>query len=684
LSTLKQAYDGIHTVGHLMLIEGEAGIGKTRLAEEFLANVQSKGAIVISARCYEGETQIAYGPIVAGLHATLALEGAEQRLRDIPLPWMSEAARLLPELSMYRTGLSSPLPLDSPGAQSRFFEGLKQMLYALCKGELPGIVFFDDIQWADSATLDLLSYLVRRLREQPVCLLVTLRSRQASNDNRLHQLRNDALRAGNATIVSLSRLNLLSVRELVLSTSLHGEPLNDELIERLYQETEGLPFFLIEYLMAITNGVLSAESENWSPPGSVRELFHSRLNAVSETGRQLLGAAAVIGRSFDFDTLREVSGRGEEETVNALEELIAQGLVEEVDAGAGERALKYDFSHERLRSLVYEETSLARRRLLHRRVAEALIGHLRGNRLPGNLAGQIAYHYEKSGDEALAAEYFKLAGDHARALYANAEALTHYRMALALGYTDAANLHENVGDLYTLLGEYSNAIKSYETAAALCAPTALANIEHKLGNVYDRLGEWDLAESHYETTLHILGQVGSEGERAKVYVDWSLAAHHRGQIERAINLAKQALDLAEDAQETRALAQVHNILGILASNQQKPEEARHHLEQSLTLAEELNDMSMRIAVLNNLALVCKSNGEIERAIALTQDALALCESLGDLHREAALYSNLADLFHENGNEEVAMSYLKRSVSIFAEIGEEVGVMRPEIWKLVEW
>ncbi len=684
LLVLKQAYDDIRAVGHLMLLEGEAGIGKTRLAEEFLANAQSKGAIAISARCYEGETQFAFGPIAAGLRTTLALESAEQRLKDIPLPWISEAARLLPELNTYRYDLSTPLPLDSPGAQSRFFEGLKQILYALCKGELPGILFFDDIQWADSATLDLLNYLVRRLREQPVCLLVTLRNRQALNDNRLNQLQNEALRAGNATVVSLSRLNFMNVRELILSTPFHSEAINEGIIERLYQETEGLPFFLIEYLLAISNGVLSVESENWSPPGSVRELLHSRLKAVSETGRQLLGAAAVIGRSFDFDILREVSGRGEEETINALEELIAQGLVEEVDAGVNERALKYDFSQERLRSLVYEETSLARRRLLHRRAAEALIGHTRENRIPGILAGQIAYHFDKSGNAALAAEYFKLAGDYTRSLYANAEALTHYRMALALGYTDAAILHESIGDLYTLLGEYTNAIRSYETAAALCAPIALADVEHKLGNVYERLGEWDLAESHYETTLHIFGQVGLEGERAKVYADWSRAVHHRGQIERAINLAKQALDLAEEAQDTRALAQVHNILGILASNQQKPKEAQHHLEQSLALAEELNDMSIRIAVLNNLALVCKSYGEIKRAITLTQDALALCESQGDLHREAALYSNLADLFHEYGNAEVAMSYLKQSVSIFADIGEEVGIMRPEIWKLVEW
>jgi len=83
-------------------------------------------------------------------------------------------------------------------------------------------------------------------------------------------------------------------------------------------------------------------------------------------------------------------------------------------------------------------------------------------------------------------------------------------------------------------------------------------------------------------------------------------------------------------------------------------------------------------------LVCKSHGEIERAITLTQDAVALCESQGDRHREAALYSNLADLFYATGNSEAAMSYLKQSVSIFAEIGVEVGTMRPEIWKLVEW
>ncbi len=650
-STLIDVYRTIKSTGHLIILEGEAGIGKTRLAEEFLAGAQAKGAQVIAAQCYEGETQLAFGPIVAGLRVTLARDDAAHRLEGIPLPSLSEAARLLPELFTLRTGLPSPLPLESLGAQSRFFEGLRQMLFTLCKGTQPGIIFFDDIQWADGATLDLLSYLVRRLDDQPVCLIVTWRSKQASQ-----------------------------------SATPADAAFSGRLVERLYEETEGLPFFLVEYLLAISKGMLSPEKEDWSPPGGVRELLYSRLNTVSETGRQLLSTAAVIGHSFDFDTLREVSGRSEEETVSALEELIAQGLVEEVHGGSGvsERALKYDFNHERLRVLVYEETSLARRRLLHRRVAESLVGRTREQRAIEMLAGQIAYHYRAAGNESIAAGYFKLAGDFARSLYANADALAHFQMALALGYPDTAVLHESIGDLYTLLGEYGNAITSYETAAALCAPAAPANVEHKLGNVYERRGEWDLAESHFEAALDALGDKDQDGERAKLYADWSLAAHHRGNIVKALNLAQQALNLAEAAHDTRALAQAHNILGILASKQQKPGEAHFHLERSLALAGELNDLSVRVAALNNLALVCKSNGELERAIMLTQDALALCVSQGDRHREAALHSNLADLFHAAGNSEAAMSHLKLSVSIFAEIGLDTGTMRPEIWKLVEW
>ncbi|MDQ5853739.1 MAG: tetratricopeptide repeat protein, partial [Chloroflexota bacterium] len=683
-TALLKAYAAIGPDGHLVVLEGEAGIGKTRLAESFLLHVQRRNAATITVRCYEGETNLAYGPFIAALRAAVGQPDRARWLEEIPSHALSEAARLLPELASLQPALPPAPPLDSPGAQSRFFEGVSQVLLAACGGVPPGLLFFDDLHWADAASLDLLTYLLRRLRGRPVCVVVTWRSEQVPAGHRLRYLEAEMERAGMATVLPLGRLSRSAVMELVQAVAASGTALPEGIGGHLHQETEGLPFFLVEYLAAMAQGMQLDPNTDWSLPGGVRDLLHSRLHAVSETAGQLLNTAAVIGRSFDFDTLRMASGRGEEETLSALEELIAHGLVAEVRGAAGDGALIYDFGHEKLRTLVYEETSLARRRLLHRRIAEALAGRARGQRNSGALAGQIAHHYRLAGQDAEAAEYFKLAGEHARSLYANAEALAHFRTALGLGHPDTAALHEAVGDLQTLGGEYSAALTSYETAAALCDEDALAGLEHKLANVHHRRGEWELAESHFEAALAVLGEAGPAEEQARLYADWSLAAHHQGQTGKALDLARRALDLAESARDTRALAQAHNILGILTHDQGDLQAARHHLEQSLRLAETLGDVSARVAALNNLALVYSAGGELEQARALTETALGLCKSQGDRHREAALHNNLADLLHAAGQFEAAMAHLKQAVTIFAEIGAEAGTLQPEIWKLVEW
>jgi predicted ATPase len=681
---LLETYAASFAGGHLVVLQGEAGIGKTRLAEEFMHYVQTQGGTSIVARCYEGETNLAYSLFIEGLRTALSRSGTPARLSDVPDHWLSEAARLLPELAGLRPGLSPAPPLDSPGAQSRFFEGIYQLLLALCRGPQTGVILFDDLHWADAASLELLTYLVRRLQGRPLYLLATWRSESAAAAPRLQQLLAEAQRGGTATVLNLPRLNQSAVAELIGSVAAGNhltEPANLE--ARLYQETEGLPFFLVEYLTVLAKSGEATPGSDWTMPGGVRGLLRSRLAGVSETGWQLLTTAAVIGRSFDFDTVRAASGRSDEEIVTGLETLIEQGLVTEVKR-SGQQSLIYDFSHEKLRTLVYEEASLARRRLLHRRVAEALVGRARGRYDLGALAGQIAYHYGLTGQDAEAAEYFKLAGEHARRLYANAEALAHFRAALALGHPEAAALHEAIGDLHTLLGEYSAALTSYETAAALGQAGVLVRVEHKLGNVYHRRGEWELAESYFQAALAAQKEFDLTGESARLYADWSLTAHHQGQTSKALNLAQKARELAESAGDRQALAQVHNMLGVLARSQNDCELACRHLEQSLALAEALGDPSAQIAALNNLALAYGTNGDTSRAINLTETALALCASQGDRHREAALHNNLADLFHAAGQTEVAMTHLKQAVTIFADIGAEAGAPQPEIWKLVEW
>src|SRR3712207_3351180 len=146
---------------HLVVLEGEAGIGKTRLAEEFVAYAASQGSVTVAARCYPGEMDLAYGPFVEGLSGAIGREGVAARLEEIPVYLLAEASRLLPELAEVFPGLPSPPPLTTPGAQSRFFEGIVQVLLAVCGGPSPGVLFIDDVHWADASSLDLLAYLVQ-------------------------------------------------------------------------------------------------------------------------------------------------------------------------------------------------------------------------------------------------------------------------------------------------------------------------------------------------------------------------------------------------------------------------------------------------------------------------------------------------------------------------------------------
>lgn len=677
LESLQSQYDSLSSDGCLWSLEGEAGVGKTRLAEAFCARVRDLGGTVLAARCYEGEHNLAYGPFVDALRAALALPTARQRIERLEARWLSEAARLLPEAGELRPGLPAVTSLDSPGAQSRFFEGIAQVLLALSNGR-PALIFLDDLQWLDAASFELFSFLARRLRGHRLGLLVTWRSEGLTADARLQALLAEGQRASLARRLTLGRLDLAAVRELVRATQ--PEEFDRAKVERLYRETEGLPLFLSEYLSG--SGAMDAGGD-WPLPAGARDLLRARLSSVDETGRQLLSAAAVIGRSFDFETLQAVSGRGEEETIAALESLLAHHFVREVD-----ETPIYDFSHDKLRTLIYDDTSLARRHLLHRRTAEALAARAR---LPGAqaaLAGQVALHYRLSGRNAEAAHFHEVAGNHARRLYANAEALAHYEAALALGHPEASRLCEALGDLRTLSGDYAAALTYYERAAAYGQPADLAGLEHKLGGVYERRGDGELAERHFAAALAAAGDEGPAGLRARVLADWSLTAHHRGQMSRAQVLAGQALALAEAAGDQPALAQAHNILGILASSGGDLAGAQIHLQRSLALAEALGDVPAQSAALNNLALAHSANDRIAEAIAFTERALALSAALGDRHREAALHNNLADLLHADGQGEAAMSHLKQAVGLFAEIGLEPGDpaarWQPAIWKMTEW
>ncbi|HLW94608.1 MAG TPA: AAA family ATPase [Solirubrobacteraceae bacterium] len=608
----------------LLVIEGESGVGKTRLAAEALAEISDRDGVVLAARPHPGEQALAYGVTASLLRAAIGGEHAavEDAMR-------ADAARLLPELGEAATG-----SLDEPGARLRFLEAVSAVVIDSFDGA-PGVIWIDDLHWCDPASLEALSYLARRIATEPLLLLCARRTDEPDPD-RLH-----ARFAALGGRLALGRLARAEVVSLALQRGL-----DEAGADAVFRDSEGLPLFVAELL-----------APGAAPGGGVRAAVEARLDAVGDAASQVLGAAALLGRTFDADTLRIASGRSEEEVAGALDELGARGLI--LESG-----LSYDFTHERLRAIAEERVGLARRRLLHRRIAAALTER------HGDVA-IVARHLELAGDDEAAAIAHAVAGSHARALSAALEAVSHFEAAIALGHPDAAGLQETIGDLHTLRGAYGAALASYAAAAAYGEAAAAGRLEQKLGGVHERRGEWELAERRYEDAL-ALG-----ADEAIVQCDRSRVAWRRGELAQARALGFEALRLAERSGATAAAAQANNILGLLGCG-------RDYLRRSLDLAGELADPGIRIAALNNLARDHAAAGELARAQELLREALEQCAAEGDLHHESALRNNLADVLHRAGSRDQAMAELKLAVTGFAAIGAEDELRYPGIWDLAEW
>jgi DNA-binding SARP family transcriptional activator len=660
LRDLLDAYGRVGPDGRVAVIAGEPGIGKTRLADELVSAVGGGGGQALVVRAHEDEASLAYAPLVEALRARVRADATW--LASLDHAARAQAGRLVPEL-LAPGGARPEVGLDGPGAEARFLAGVWDAVVAACgragtAGAPAGVLVVDDLQWADDATVALLAYGLRRLGGRPVLVVLTWRT---PFGHPVRRTATEAARTGGGTVCLPDRLGPEQVAELVaLSRPGDADP---EFAARLWERTEGVPLMLVEYLRSSVPA-----SPDLPLPDSVRDVLRARLEPVSETGRQILSAAAVTGRSFAVDTVRAVSGRADEEAVTALEELVRRGLVREGPTG-------YDFAHEQLRSLVYEDTSLARRRLLHGRAATA----------PGTPVGAAARHLHLAGRDDEAARAHWDAARSARRVYAHAEALDHLRAAAALGHPDRVAVLTSTADVHTVLGDYPAALQTLQEAAAVAGPDELAGVEHRLGRLQHRRGEWALAEAHLLAALAALAAVSPDdtAARARVTADLSLAVDAMGDPGRAGALAREAATVAERAGDDLARCQAHNLLGMLATGAGDLASAVAELTRSRSLAEASGDADLRVAALNNLALAYREGGDLDSAAALTSEALQLCAGIGDRHREAALHNNLADLLHAAGRPDEAMAHLKTAVAIFAEIGEGDG-NRAEVWQLVRW
>lgn len=408
---LKEAWNTAREGGaHLVLVTGEPGIGKSRLALELGRRVRAEGHVVASARAYEAAGRLPWGPVVDLLRS----DALRSHINTLDTVWRAELARLLPEF-LDASQPSGPNQSGDPAQRYRLFDAVSR---AILVGDRPRLLIIDDLQWCDTETIELIGFVIRSGQTAPVLIVGTVRSEEIPEHHPLVGLV-DALGHDHAvTTVPLDRLD--EATTATLAARLRAEDTIDpELAARLWSETEGNPLFVIEALRA---GISAGGSQAVLTP-TMRAVLRTRLGQLTDGARRVAEAAAVVGRPFSVGLMVSATGTDEHELVDHIDELWRRRIIR--DQGP-----TYDFSHDKLRAVALERVSPARRRQLHRAVAEAIAVELHND--IDAASPQLAAHYDQAGMVEPAIDAYRVAGGRAVAVSALEEAVTMFRRALAL------------------------------------------------------------------------------------------------------------------------------------------------------------------------------------------------------------------------------------------------------------
>lgn len=431
----------------LVLVTGEAGIGKSRLVEELRDACTRQGATAVEARCYAAEGPLAYGPIADWLrHPAL-----RQTLPSLDRVRLTELSRLLPELIDEIPDLRPPARLPEHEQRHRLFEAVTA---AVLGPGRPVLLVVDDLPHADRDTCRLMHYL---LRGSPRARLLVVATARAEDRDLPHvqELVAAARERDRLTEIELPRLSREETGTLVERlTDARPDPAS---IDRLHRDAEGNPLFVVEALRAG-----GAAKDGLTP--RVQSIISARLAQLEGAAREVLAVAAVIGREFTYDVLCAAADLDESTLVSGLDELWRRRIVRDRDSDG-----VYDFSHDRIRHVAYATVGPARQRLLHRRVAAAL--EELHDRAPAAVSAQIAAHHEKAGAVTDAVAWFRRAAEAAGMLYADTRSLELYERALSLVGSrpasperDAEELELRVATLVPLL-----AVEGYASAGMTAA-----------------------------------------------------------------------------------------------------------------------------------------------------------------------------------------------------------------------
>jgi tetratricopeptide (TPR) repeat protein/energy-coupling factor transporter ATP-binding protein EcfA2 len=651
--------------GQVILVSGEAGIGKSRLVAEVQAHANQAGARVLQGHCFEPDRTLPYAPLQDLLPA-LPITQLPHAIIDALGSAAYDLVPLLPNLTDWLPPARRAIALDPEQEKRRLFLALTQLFVRHAAVD-PLLVVIEDVHWSDDASLDFITYVARQIEGHPIVLLLTFRTDEIGP--RLADLLTELDRSRIASEVRLSRLERADVGAMMRAILGGDRRLPPILLDVIYRLTDGNPFFveeIVRSLVAEGTSRVGEDEPEWKVverlriPRSVDEAVRRRFDTLSPGARQLVTLAAVAGRRFDLPLLQALQGGEERQFLAHLKELLAALLVVE------ESADRFAFRHALTRQAIYSSLLMLERRAYHQTIAET-IEQTHADALDMHLA-DLSYHTFAAGQWSKALDYGRRAGEIALRLHAAHSAVEHFSRAISaeeLFRTSPPSLYGRAGpdsgappDLfrrraqaYEIIGDFEHARADLETALALAQSAG------------DRRGEWqgliDLgflwAERDYAQTGHFYKRAS---DLAQSLADPLLHARGLNRLGNWLTNVGRAKDALRAHREALALfvaqgddvgeAETHDLLGMTCGLALGDAIASaEHYDRAIALARALNDTVTLVSSLTARAAVCNPNATETLFSPLTQrdECVAALEEAHSLARHCAWPAALA--FAEN-------------------------------------
>jgi tetratricopeptide (TPR) repeat protein len=651
-STLERAVQG---QGSLVFVAGEAGVGKTRIAEELSATAREKQFTTLYGRCSRREGKIPYAPWVEQIREYVR-RSPPQLLFKVVGSRGAEVAKLVPEI----TASVGPVNSISSGSvdQDRlsFIDGITQLVVGISK-ESPLLLTFDDMNWADAGSLDLILSIARQAGAHRVLLVGIYRDVEVEEDSDLFEFLYEVKREKRGEVLTLKGFGPEDTG-LMIGEVLGQKAVDAEFRDLVYAKTAGNPFFIEELVRSmVEQGVLFRTAKGWDRkpiseieiPSGVRTVIKQRLSNLDEECLSVLSVASVTSsesKEFSFALLRAVTGMEENRLVDVMDRILRTRLIRETKMASGRPG--FAFTDTRIRDAIYEEMTLLRRGRYHAKTAQA-VEEIYKDRLE-DVYGVLVYHYMRGNDQAKALEYALKAADRATKVYAHGEAANYLRIALEAledspDKAARSRVLEQLGEASRYSGRQDFA-KYLEEAARLAAEVG---DNRRAAKIYRTLAFWvfdmnresiSAPNEYFEKAKALLADEGDTEETAQLCHTLARFYFLTGRLVESKELATRAMELSARLGLPEVEAHAHLTLAILAPASER-EAKFQNMQKALRIGLEHDFYDVVIRAYNNLSVDSESAQDVAK---YANEALSYFEKVGH-----AAYIDWAKLLVANGN-----------------------------------